>query len=94
MASYKTSQAERVFNKLEVEEGGSDHHRRGFIIDEASGRKLFPPVYFNKGRGDIYPKLATKMRRALFLDQNEFDELMRCSMKKSAYFEIRRRRDP
>lgn len=92
MVTYKTAQAERVFLKLDVEEGHSDHHRRGFLIDDVTGRKLFPPVYFNKGRGEIYPKLARKLRLALGLDEAEFDELMRCSMKKGAYFDIRRSR--
>lgn len=93
MATYKTRQAESVFTKLSVDEGSSDHHRRGFLIDDFSGRKLFPPVYFNKGKKDIYPNIARKMRLSLRLTNDEFDELMNCRMTKPEYFTVRRRRE-
>ena len=93
MPIYKTRQADQVFNKLDVDPSPSTHHRRGFLIDDATGRRLFPPIHFNKGNKDLYENIARKMRLALRLRADEFDELMRCSMGKVEYFNIRRKRE-
>jgi hypothetical protein len=93
MPTYKTRQAEGVFDKLDVEQSPSTHHRRGFLIDDTTGCKLFPPIHFNKGNKDIYDNVARKMRLSFRLTVEEFDELMRCRMSKREYFEIRRKRD-
>lgn len=93
MPTYKTRQAESVFKKLSIDESRSNHHRRGFLVDDMSGCKLFPPIYFNKGKKDIYPNIARKMRLSLRLTDHEFDELMSCRMTKPQYFVVRRSRD-
>jgi hypothetical protein len=93
MRTYKARQAEKVFTKLAIQEGSSNHHRRGFLVDDTTGVKLYPPIYFNKGRGDIYPKIAQKLRISLGLDTDEFDRLMCCTMPKDEYFALRRSRD-
>ncbi len=93
MRTYKSRQADRVFSKLSVQEGTSDHHRRGFLVDATTGARLFPPVYFNKGNGDMHPKIARKLRTSLRLVDDEFERLMSCVMTKDEYFSIRRARD-
>ena len=93
MPSYKAKQADKVFTKLQIQEGSSNHHRRGFLIDETTGIRLYPPIYFNKGCGDIYPRIARKLRVGLRLKEVEFDELMCCRMSRSEYFAVRRTRD-
>jgi hypothetical protein len=87
--SYKTAQFERLFDKLQIEHKPSTHHRSGFIVDE-SGAKLFPPIYFSKGHKDVGPKISSQIRKALFLDEREFDTLVRCRMSRSEYLATRR----
>ncbi len=93
MPTYKSKQAEKVFRKLSVDESTSNHHRRGFLVDDSSGQKLFPPIYFNKGHKDIYPQIARKMQLCLSMTNEEFNELMCCRMTRVTYFSLRRSRD-
>jgi hypothetical protein len=90
--SYKTAQMERVFDKLQVECKPSNHHRSGFIVDD-DGKKLFPPVFFSKGHKDIGPVIANKIRKAMYLDQTSFDELLKCHMSRREYLAYRRTND-
>lgn len=89
--SYKTAQMERVFDKLQVDEKSSKHHRSGFIID-VDGKKLFPPIYFSKGHKDIGPNIARQIQKSLLLHQDEFDTLIRCHMSRTEYLALRRNR--
>jgi hypothetical protein len=87
--TYKTAQFERMFDKLQVEAKPSNHHRSGFIIDEGGG-KLFPPLYFSKGNKEVGPRISGQIRKALFLDEREFDTLVRCRMSRLEYLTTRR----
>lgn len=87
--TYKTDQMERVFHKLQVQTKPSNHHRSGFIVDDA-GCKLFPPVYFSKGNKDIGLDVSNKIRKSLFLKPNDFDALMRCHMSRGEYLKLRK----
>ena len=86
--TYKTSQMERVAEKLKLEKSDSSHHIRGFIISD-SGKKLYPPIYFSKGKKDIGPAVVDSIRKALFLQNSEVDALFRCSMSREEYLKIR-----
>lgn len=89
IGTYKNAQMERVFEKLQIEERRSHHHRSGFIINNA-GRKLYPPIRFSKGKKDILSKVADKIRKSLYLDAVEFDTLLKCQLSRNDYLEIRK----
>lgn len=91
MKTVKTAEMERVFDKLKVMERPSDHHRSGFIVDD-DGKKLFPPVFFSKGRKDIGPFVADKIRKSFLLTQREFSVLISCRMSRLEYLSLRRSR--
>ena len=87
--TYKTAQMERVFVKLQIEEKSSNHHRSGYVVDD-DGKKMFPPIYFSKGRKDIPGPVAKKIRQQMFLSRDEFDQMIGCVMTRKQYLEIRK----
>lgn len=82
--SYKCSQAERMFGKLKIARASSNHHVKGFVLD-LNGNKLFPPVYFNKGRKDLPARIVKKLKTNLGLNDDDFDELISCRMSRHEY---------
>ena len=84
---FTTKRAEAVFNKLRVKESSSNHHRKGFLT--RNGERLFPPIYFSKGRKKIPDIISEKFRKSLFLNEEQFIKLISCKMGYEEYFEIR-----
>lgn len=90
--SIQIKTLERVFTKLKVQRTSSNHHVKGFLVDK--GVKLYPPVYYSKGRGELPLFVQEKLRKALYLDRKEFSTLCRCKISHEEYYKIRRKRDP
>ncbi len=89
---FSKKQAVSALEKLGLKRSNATHHIRGFLIDP-KGIKLFPPLSVNKGSGDLPPRIQRKLQKGLRLDDSEFNELFRCSMKKNEYFKIRESRE-
>lgn len=89
---FSKKQAVAALEKLGLVRGSSNHHIKGFLISP-EGVKLFPPLYVNKGSGDLPKRIQRKLQVGLKLDDLEFSELFSCSMKKKTYFEIRVERE-
>lgn len=82
--SYKCSEAERMFGKLKVVRSSANHHVKGFVLD-LDGKKLFPPIYYNKGRKDLPARIVKKLRVNLGLNDEDFHELISCRMSRAEY---------
>ena len=80
----------RVFDKLEVQRSPSNHHIKGFLVE--NGIKLYPPLHYSKGRGDIPKFVEDKLSKALFLRKEEFHTLCGCKISRDEYFKIRNKR--
>ena len=87
--TYKTRQAASMFEKLKVQRTRTNHHIKGHVITDF-GEKLWPPIYFNKGGGDLPIRISEKMRRNLYLSKDDFHQLITCKMSRSEYLELRR----
>lgn len=85
---YKTSQAARMFDKLDLDAASSNHHIKGFLVSPA-GKRVLPALYVNKGSKDIPHRIARKIKNALLLDDAPFDKLITCKMSKKEYYRIR-----
>ena len=91
MKCVKPAEMERVFDKLKVVGRSSTHHRPAFIVDR-DGKKLFPPLFFSKGKSEIGPAVTDAIRKSLLLRKDEFGTLVRCRMSRDEYLEIRKSR--
>lgn len=85
---YKRKEGLRVMDKLHVQRTPPDHHIKGFVVND-NGDKLYPPIYLNKSMKDIPPRIAEKLRKSLFLEHDQFDRLMSCTMSRSEYLDTR-----
>lgn len=79
----------RAFQKLEIGKSGS---LRGFIVNE-HGKKLFPPVYFNKNIEHLPPSAYDAVRKSLHLTRPQFRKLLSCTLGRSEYLAIRAKAD-
>lgn len=81
-----TTQAEKIFNKLNVEpkKATSNHHISGFIVKD--GERLFPPIYYSKGKKDMPKPVVEKFRKSLKIDRDSFNELAKCHLTREEYF--------
>jgi hypothetical protein len=84
---FTTTNAEKIFAKLRIDKSGSNHHIKGFLV--YNGRRLYPPIYFSKGKKDIPVPIIEKFRKSLCLNKDQFSVLSKCSMTMHEYFEIR-----
>lgn len=82
-----TREAERIFNKLEVEPVKSSHHVRGFVC--FNGTRLLP-IHYSNGRKDMPGHVPKRFAKSLHISISEFAELKRCTLSRAAYFEILR----
>jgi hypothetical protein len=80
-----TREAERIFNKLDVEPVKSSHHVRGFVT--VDGVRLLP-VHYSNGRKDMPGHVPKRFAKSLRLSLEEFAELKRCTMTKEEYLTI------
>jgi hypothetical protein len=88
MANYTTRQAISMFEKLKVQNGTSNHHIKGFIIDD-DGRKLFPPIYVSKGNKELPRHVEKNLAACLKLGPEHFRLLITCKMSRTEYLQIR-----
>jgi hypothetical protein len=84
-----TREAERIFDKLEVEVVKSTHHVRGFVTYH--GTRILP-LHYSNGRKDMPGHVPKRFAKSLMLSLNEFAELKRCTMTKDTYFGILQKR--
>ena len=84
---FNTTKAERIFKKLKIHRSSTNKHIKGFIV--YNGERLFPPIYFSKGKKKIHPPITEKIRKSLFLTKDEFKTLSKCTMSYKEYFECR-----
>ncbi len=84
MQSFKTSEFERMSTKLRAVKSDVSHHLKYWIVD-ANGKKLYPPYSISKGRKDAPAFVTEKVRKALFLNQDEFRTLIGCGMDRDEY---------
>lgn len=89
MPNYKSHQAEKMFEKLKIENGSSNHHIRGFLIDD-TGKKLFPPLFFSKGNKELPKRVENNLRKSLKLKAEEFNKLITCHMSRPEYMKLRK----
>lgn len=92
MQSFKTAEFERMSGKLRAVRSDIKHHLKYWIVD-ANGRKLYPPYCISKGHKDAPGFVTEKVRKALYLSQDEFRILIGCGMDRDEYLTIRRQRD-
>lgn len=85
----KKKDVERVFKKLDVEIKNNNHHVRGFI--KINGERVIP-VHYSHGRGDLPGKIPERLRKSFKLEKDEFLLLMQCTMTKSEYHSILKKR--
>lgn len=90
--SIQIKALERVFKKLKVQRTPTNHHVKGFLVD--NGVKLYPPIYYSKGRGEVPLFVQEKLRKSLLLTRKELLTLCSCKISYVEYFKIRRERDP
>lgn len=84
-----TREAERIFNKLDVETVKSRHHVRGFVC--FNGVRLLP-VHYSNGRKDMPGHVPKRFAKSLQVSLSEFAELKDCTLSKTGYFKILRDR--
>lgn len=82
-----TREAERIFNKLEVEPVKSSHHIRGFVC--FNGIRLLP-VHYSNGRKDMPGHVPKRFAKSLHISLDEFAELKRCTLSRTDYFGLLR----
>src|SRR4051794_3375577 len=87
MNQVKTSEVARAFNKLQVEQIECKHHVRGFVV--VDGVRIFP-VHFSRGRKELPMSVGHLLRKSLYLTDEEFRNLIGCSLSREAYFDILR----
>lgn len=92
MQSFKTAELERMSGKLKAIRSDVSHHLKFWVVD-ADGKKLYPPYCISKGHKDMPGFVGEKIRKALYLDQEEFRILIGCKMGREEYLTIRRQRD-
>jgi hypothetical protein len=92
MQSFKTVEFEQMSNKLKAVKSDVSHHLKYWIVD-SNGKRLYPPYSISKGRKDAPGFVTEKVRKALFLDKDEFRGLIACRMNRDEYLRIRRTRD-
>jgi hypothetical protein len=84
-----TREAEKIFNKLEVESVKSRHHVRGFVT--FNGVRILP-VHYSNGHKDMPGQVPKRFAKSLKLSLDEFAELKRCSMSRDEYVRILQRK--
>ena len=77
--------AERIFNKLDVEPVASSHHVTAYIV--VGGMRVLR-VHYSFGRGPMPPSIGHKFRRSLHLSVDEFVRLRDCPMSREEYFTL------
>lgn len=80
-----TREAERIFDKLDVEVVKSTHHVRGFVTYR--GTRILP-LHYSNGRKDMPGHVPKRFAKSLKLSLSEFAELKQCTMTKETYFRI------
>lgn len=85
MIQVNKKDAKKVFEKLNVQEKSSKHHVSGFIV--VDGVKMLP-IHYSHGRGDMPGAIGKKFVKSLLLEDDEFKELVKCTLSKEKYFEI------
>lgn len=81
----KKKEAEKIFNKLDIQRKSSNHHVSGWVI---INRKKTLPVHYSNGRGDMPGKVGDRFRKSFKLNVREFCELKDCLMSKEKYLSI------
>lgn len=87
----KKKDAQKVFSKLQVSERRSTHHVAGVV--EVDG-VLTIPVYYSHGRGDMPGRVGDKFRKSLFVSEDEFRQLVGCTMPRDGWQALVRERLP
>ena len=74
--------AEKVFNKLQVEDVPCKHHRAGFLV--VDGVRVLK-VHHSFGVGNMSPTVAHLFRKSLKMSMEEFQRFIGCTMSREAY---------
>lgn len=78
-------EAERIFNKLQVNPRRSTHHVAGVVVVDGVARF---PVHYSHGRKGLQGRAAQMFRKSLHLEPKEFAVLKRCKMTRDEYLAI------
>jgi hypothetical protein len=81
--------AERVFNKLELQQRRNTKHVYGWLI--VDGRRVLP-LHYSHGRGDMPGHIPDRFRGAMHLTKMEFAEMVGCTMTRDKYVALLRER--
>lgn len=84
-----TAQAEKIFSKLQIELVSCKHHVRGFLV--VDGRRILP-VHYSNGHKEFPAGVPHKFRKSLYLDVEEFLDLLHCTLSRERYIELLRQR--
>lgn len=82
-------EAERIFNKLQVNPKTSTHHVAGVIVIDGAARL---PVHYSHTRKGLQGRAAHLFRKSLRLQAEEFAVLKRCTMTREEYLALVRDR--
>lgn len=81
--------AERVFNKLELQQRRNTKHVYGWLI--VDDRRVLP-LHYSHGRGDMPGHVPDRFRSAMCLTKTEFAAMVRCTMTRDEYVALLRER--
>ena len=84
---FSTSDAARVFRKLEIQTVTCKHHVRGFLV--VDGKRVLA-LHYSNGRKDMPGRVPQLFRQSLHLSLEDFSTLMGCTLSRAEYISILR----
>jgi hypothetical protein len=80
----KTNEVEKIFRKLDLKVRSTGHNYGWLVV---GGKKILR-VHYSHGKGGIPEKVVNKIRGQLKLAQDDFKELVSCSLGYEDYLKI------
>ena len=85
--TLKTAEAERIFGKLKLVEKRKGYHVRGYLYFRG---RLIAVAQYSHGNKDLPGRVPTRFRESLYLSEQEFLPMKRCTMKLPEYLDLLR----
>lgn len=80
----KIIEIEKIFRKLDLKVRSTGHNYGWLVVN---GKKILR-VHYSHGKGDMSGKVVNKIRGQLKLAQNDFKELVSCTLGYDDYLKI------